>query len=146
MVRRRVCSRLDIAVTTNAPSSSRPEPPEGRRSGGTFLCRVQPEKVPPLRLASLGSGRDGCSVEFHSGRVNDLLPFLDLGADALGELFASLTAKLRRLFLPDGLQLGRLQRLHDLLVHAIDDRLWRALDGPQTIPGRDDPVRHADLG
>src|SRR3954452_9343017 len=99
MVRRRVCSRLDIAVTTNAHPSSRPEPPAGRRSGGTcFVLSATGEEVPPLHLASLGSGRDEYSVEFHSGRVNDLLPFLDLGADALGELLGSLAAQLRRLF------------------------------------------------
>ena len=44
------------------------------------------------------------------------------------------------------LQPGRRQRLHDLGIHAIDDRLRRALDGPQAVPGRDDPVGHADLG
>src|SRR5215216_6332833 len=121
MVRRSVVS----SVIANAYPSSRPEPPEGRRSGGTcFASTATGKRVPRLRRPAGGFARDdGASIELHSGRVNDLLPFLDLAADALGELFASLTAQLRRLFLPDGLQLGRLQRLHDLLVHAIDDRL-----------------------
>src|SRR5262249_32306316 len=38
--------------------SSRAEPPEGRRSRGTFFVDASPKEVPPLRLASRGSGRD----------------------------------------------------------------------------------------
>ncbi|MGE0579044.1 MAG: cobaltochelatase subunit CobN [Reyranella sp.] len=38
--------------------SSRAEPPEGRRSRGTFLADAAAREVPPLRLAALGSGRD----------------------------------------------------------------------------------------
>src|SRR6266851_4475883 len=39
-------------------SSSRAKPPTGRRSRGTYSCRRHNEQVPPLRLATLGSGRD----------------------------------------------------------------------------------------
>jgi hypothetical protein len=38
--------------------SSRAKPPGGRRSRGTFLADLATRKVPPLRLAALGSGRD----------------------------------------------------------------------------------------
>jgi len=38
--------------------SSRAEPPEGRRSRGTFLAGAAAREIPPLRLAALPSGRD----------------------------------------------------------------------------------------
>src|SRR5262245_66331118 len=38
--------------------SSRAEPPEGRRSRGTSFVGAPAKKVPPLRLAARGSGRD----------------------------------------------------------------------------------------
>src|ERR1700737_1857781 len=38
--------------------SSRAKPPKGRRSRGTSSCGSAFKKVPPLRLASLGFGRD----------------------------------------------------------------------------------------
>ena len=37
---------------------SRAEPPEGRRSRGTFLAGAAAREIPPLRLAALRSGRD----------------------------------------------------------------------------------------
>src|SRR5262245_56490598 len=46
--------------------SSRAEPPEGRRSRGTFFCDASTKQVPPLRLATRGSGRDDGSLRAYA--------------------------------------------------------------------------------